>query len=300
VVIKVGVVLLIAAGGAMFVVPANWHPFVPPNEGAFGSYGWSGVFRGAAVVFFAYIGFDAVSTSAQEARDPQRDMPRAILGTLAICTILYVLVSAVMVGLVPYKALLNQPAPMVVAIDAGAARATGAGWASIMHALRLLVVLGTLAGLSSVMLVMMLAQPRIFYAMANDGLLPGWARAIHPHFRTPHITTMVTGVVVSIAAGFTGIATLGSLVSIGTLMAFVIVSIAIVFMRRARPDLRRPFSVPFVPALPIASAAVSLLLMASLPWPTWERLIVWMAIGIVVYFTYGARHSRLGRAAMRD
>jgi APA family basic amino acid/polyamine antiporter len=293
VVIKVAVVLLIAAGGALFVLPANWHPFVPPNEGSFGSYGWSGIFRGAAVVFFAYIGFDAVSTSAQEARDPQRDMPRGILGTLVICTILYVLVSTVMVGLVPYKALLNQPAPMVIAIDAGAARATGTVWPAIMHALRLLVVLGTLAGLSSVMLVMMLAQPRIFYAMANDGLLPAWARAIHPRFRTPHITTIVTGVVVSLAAGFTGIATLGSLVSIGTLMAFVIVSIAIVFMRRTRPDLHRPFSVPFVPALPIASAVVSLLLMASLPWPTWERLIVWMAVGIVVYFTYGVRHSRL-------
>jgi len=295
VIVKVAVVLLIAGGGAFLIDPANWRPFIPPNEGTFGAYGWSGVFRGAAVVFFAYIGFDAVSTSAQEARNPQRDMPFGLLGSLGICTILYVVVCAVMVGLVPFKAMLNQPAPMVVAIDAGAARAAGTTWASVMHALRLLVVVGTLAGLSSVMLVMMLAQPRIFYAMANDGLLPAWARAIHPRFRTPHITTIVTGVVVSLAAGFTGIATLGSLVSIGTLMAFVIVSIAIVFMRRARPDLHRPFSVPFVPALPIASAVVSLLLMASLPWPTWERLIVWMAVGIVVYFTYGVRHSRLRR-----
>jgi APA family basic amino acid/polyamine antiporter len=293
VVIKVGVVLLIVAGGAMFVDPANWHPFVPPNEGTFGAYGWSGVFRGAAVVFFAYIGFDAVSTSAQEARDPQRDMPRGILGSLAICTLLYVLASGVMVGLVSYKALLNEPAPMVVAVNAGAARAAGTAWAGFMHTLKLLVAFGTLAGLSSVMLVMMLAQPRIFYAMANDGLLPGWARAIHPRFRTPHITTIVTGIVVSIAAGFTGIGTLGALVSIGTLMAFVIVSIAIVFLRRTRPDLERPFKVPFVPALPIASAIVSLILMASLPWATWERLIVWMAIGIVLYFMYGARHSRL-------
>jgi APA family basic amino acid/polyamine antiporter len=293
VVIKVGVVLLIVAGGAMFVDANNWHPFVPANTGAFGSYGWSGVFRGAAVVFFAYIGFDAVSTSAQEARDPQRDMPIGILGTLIVCTILYILVSGVMVGLVPYKALLNQPAPMVVAIDAGAARAAGSAWAAVMHALRLLVVLGTLAGLSSVMLVMMLAQPRIFYAMANDGLLPEWARAIHPRFRTPHVTTMVTGIVVSLAAGFTGIGTLGSLVSIGTLMAFVIVSIAVIFLRRTRPDLHRPFRVPFVPALPIASAIVSLMLMASLPWATWERLIVWMAIGIVLYFAYGSRHSRV-------
>ena len=296
VVIKVAVVLFIVGGGAMFIDSANWHPFIPTNEGTFGSYGWSGVFRGAAVVFFAYIGFDAVSTSAQEARNPQRDMPISILGTLAICTILYILVSAVMVGLVPYKALLNQPAPMVVAIDAGAVRAAGSAWAGVMHALRLLVVLGTLAGLSSVMLVMMLAQPRIFYAMANDGLLPEWARAIHPRFRTPHVTTIVTGIAVSLAAGFTGIGTLGSLVSIGTLMAFVIVSIAIVFLRRTRPDLERPFSVPFVPALPIGSAIVSLVLMASLPWPTWERLIIWMAIGMAMYFVYGVRHSRLRQA----
>jgi APA family basic amino acid/polyamine antiporter len=299
VVIKVAVVLLIVAGGAMFVDSANWHPFIPPNETAFGTYGWSGVFRGGALVFFAYIGFDAVSTSAQEARNPQRDMPISILGTLAICTVLYIMVSAVMVGLVPYKALLNQPAPMVVAIDAGAVRAAGTAWAGVMHVLRLFVVLGTLAGLSSVMLVMMLAQPRIFYAMANDGLLPEWARAIHPKFRTPHITTVVTGIVVSLAAGFTSIGTLGSLVSIGTLMAFVIVSIAIVFLRRTRPDLERPFAVPFVPVLPIASAIVSLILMASLPWATWERLIIWMAIGIVMYFVYGARHSRVQRELAR-
>jgi APA family basic amino acid/polyamine antiporter len=247
------------------------------------------------VVFFAYIGFDAVSTSAQEARNPQRDMPFGLLGSLAICTILYVVVCAVMVGLVPFKTMLNQPAPMVVAIDAGAARAAGTVWAGVMHGLRLLVVVGTLAGLSSVMLVMMLAQPRIFYAMANDGLLPEWARAIHPRFRTPHVTTIVTGIVVSIAAGFTSIGTLGNLVSIGTLLAFVIVSIGIIFLRRARPDLERPFTVPFVPALPAFSAVVSLALMASLPWSTWERLIIWMAVGIAVYFAYGSRHSRVRR-----
>jgi APA family basic amino acid/polyamine antiporter len=166
-------------------------------------------------------------------------------------------------------------------------------WAGMMHGLRLLVVFGTLAGLSSVMLVMMLAQPRIFYAMANDGLLPAWARAIHPRFRTPHVTTIVTGVVVSLAAGFTGIGTLGTLVSIGTLMAFVIVSIAIVFLRKTQPDLERPFRVPWVPVLPIVSAIVNLVLMASLPWATWERLIIWMVIGIVIYFAYGFTHSEV-------
>ena len=188
---------------------------------------------------------------------------------------------------------------MVVAIDAGAARAAGTAWAGVMHGLRLLVVVGTLAGLSSVMLVMMLAQPRIFYAMANDCLLPAWARAIHPRFRTPHVTTIVTGIAVSIAAGFTGIATLGNLVSIGTLLAFIIVSIGIIFLRRTRPDLERPFKVPFVPFLPASAAIVSLILMASLPWTTWERLIVWMVIGIAVYFAYGARHSHLTSKDLR-
>jgi len=297
-VIKVAVVLIVIASGALFIDRANWHPFIPANTGTFGEYGWSGILRGAGVIFFAYIGFDAVSTSAQEARNPQRDLPRGILGSLIICTVLYVLVSGVMVGIVPYKQMLNQPAPLVIAIEAAAGRAAGTPWAPMMNALTMLLTVGAIAALSSVMVVMMLAQPRIFYAMANDGLLPPWARAIHPRFRTPHITTIVTGIVVSIAAGFTGIATLGALVSIGTLMAFVIVSIAIVFLRKTRPELERPFKVPFVPALPIASAVVSLVLMASLPWATWERLIIWMVIGIAVYFFYGVRHSRL-RGAVR-
>ena len=192
--------------GALFIEPANWHPFIPANTGTFGEYGWSGILRGAGVIFFAYIGFDAVSTSAQEARNPQRDMPRGILGSLAICTVLYVLVSGVMVGLVPYKAMLNA---------AGAARGRdrGRGRPRRRHAvgapmacLQVLVTLGALAGLSSVMVVMMLAQPRIFLAMSKDGLLPAWAGRIHPRFQTPHISTIVTGVVVAIAAGLTPIA----------------------------------------------------------------------------------------------
>ena len=293
VVIKVAVVLIVIAAGAFFIDPANWHPFIPENTGTFGEYGWSGVLRGAGVIFFAYIGFDAVSTSAQEAKNPQRDMPRGILGSLAVCTILYVLVSAVMVGLVPYKAMLNEAAPLVVAIQAAAGRAAGTGWETPMAIVQILVTVGALAGLSSVMVVMMLAQPRIFLSMSKDGLLPAWAGRLHPRYRTPHISTIVTGAVVAIAAGLTPIGTLGNLVSIGTLMAFVIVSLGIIVLRRTRPDLPRPFRMPLVPLLPILSAVVSFILMLSLPWSTWERLMIWMAIGVVVYFAYGHRHSRL-------
>ena len=293
VVIKVGVVLVVIGAGAIFIDPANWHPFIPPNTGTFGEYGWSGILRGAGVIFFAYIGFDAVSTSAQEARNPQRDMPRGILGSLAICTILFVLVSGVMVGVVPYKEMLNEPAPLVVAIEAAAARAAGTAWAPLMNSLSILLTVGALAALSSVMVVMMLAQPRIFLAMAKDGLLPKWAGMVHPRYKTPHISTIVTGVVVAIAAGLTPIAALGALVSIGTLMAFVIVSIGVIVLRRTRPDLPRPFRMPMVPLLPALSALVALVLMLGLPWTTWERLILWMAIGVVVYFAYGYRRSRL-------
>jgi len=296
VVIKVAIVLVVIGAGALFIVPEYWHPFIPPNTGTFGEYGWSGILRGAGVIFFAYIGFDAVSTSAQEARDPQRDMPRGILGSLAICTVLFVLVSGVMVGVVPYKQMLNQPAPLVIAVEAAAGRAAGTSWAPLMNALTVLLTVGALAALTSVMVVMMLAQPRIFLAMANDGLLPRWAARIHPRFKTPHVSTIVTGVAVSIAAGLTPIATLGTLVSIGTLMAFVIVSIGVIVLRRTRPDLPRPFRMPLVPLLPALSALVAFVLMLGLPRATWERLIIWMAIGIVFYFTYGYRRSHLRTA----
>ena len=293
VVIKVGIVLVVIGAGALFIDTANWHPFIPENTGTFGEYGWSGILRGAGVIFFAFIGFDAVSTSAQEARDPQRDMPRGILGSLAICTILFVLVSGVMVGVVPYKQMLNQPAPLVIAMEAAAARAASTPWAPLMNSLSVLLTVGAIAALSSVMVVMMLAQPRIFLAMAKDGLLPRWAGTVHPKYKTPHVSTLVTGVVVAVAAGLTPIATLGQLVSIGTLMAFVIVSIGVIVLRRTRPDLPRPFRMPMVPLLPILSALVALFLMAGLPWATWERLIIWMVLGVGIYFVYGYRRSRL-------
>ena len=293
VVTKVAVLVVVIAAGALFIDTSFWHPFIPPNTGRFGEYGWSGVLRGAGVIFFAYIGFDAVSTSAQEARNPQRDMPRGILGSLAICTVLFVLVSGVMVGLVPYKSMLNQAAPLVLTIEAAADRSAGTPWQNTMAVVKVLVTVGGLAALSSVMVVMMLAQPRIFLSMSKDGLLPEWAGRIHPRFHTPHVSTIVTGIVVALAAGFTPIGTLGSLVSIGTLMAFVIVSFGVIVLRHTRPDLQRPFRMPWVPVLPLVSAAVSFLLMLGLPRATWERLIIWMAIGIVLYFAYGRRHSRL-------
>ena len=297
VVVKVAVVLVVIGVGAMFIDRGNLHPLIPPNTGTFGEYGWSGVLRGAGVIFFAYIGFDAVSTSAQEARNPQRDMPRGILGSLAVCTVLYVLVSWVMVGIVPYRQMLNEPAPLVVAIQGAAGRAAGTPWEGPMAVVQVLVTVGALAGLSSVMVVMMLAQPRIFLSMSKDGLLPAWAGRVHPRYHTPHVSTTVTGVAVALAAGLTPIGTLGTLVSIGTLMAFVIVSLGIIVLRHTRPDLPRPFRMPWVPVLPILSALVSLVLMLGLPRATWERLFVWMAIGVAIYFGYGYRRSRLRGAS---
>jgi basic amino acid/polyamine antiporter, APA family len=290
VIIKVAVVLIVILGGAAYVNAANWQPFIPENTGTFGEYGWSGVLRGAGVIFFAYIGFDAVSVAAQEAKNPQKDMPIGILGSLVVCTILYVLVSGVTVGLVPYKQMLGSAAPLVVAIQAAEQASGGSG---VLRLLVMLVELGAIAGLSSVMVVMMMAQPRIFYSMAHDGLLPPFAKQIHPRFRTPHITSIITGVVVSLAAGFTPIGALGELVSIGTLLAFVIVSIGIIFLRRQRPELERPFRTPWVPFIPALSALVSFGLMAGLPRPTWERLIIWMIIGVVIYFSYGYKHSEV-------
>jgi len=296
VVIKVGVVLLIIGLGGMFVDSRNWQPFIPPNTGAFGEFGWSGILRGAGVIFFAYIGFDAVSTAAQEARDPQRDMPRGIIGSLVICTVLYVLVSGVMVGLVPYQQL-GVPAPMAVAVDAARVKAMSTSWQPILDLMPFIVKLGAIMGLSSTIIVQMMAQPRIFYAMSRDGLLPAWASRIHTKYRTPHLTTLITGGIVMFASGFTSIGVLGELVSIGTLFAFVIVSIGVIVLRKTRPDLERPFKTPLVPALPIASALVSFLLMLALPWSTWQRLIVWMIVGLVIYFVYGRRHSKLRRPA---
>ena len=292
VVVKVAVVLMVIVAGLAFIDTANWHPFIPQNTGEFGKFGYSGILRASGVIFFAYIGFDAVSTAAQEARNPKKDMPIGILGSLVVCTILYVLVSMVIVGLVPYTSL-GVPAPMAVAIDAAKVQSAGTAWAGLFGIMPFLVKLGAIAGLSSVMVVMLLGQTRVFFSMANDGLLPGWANRVHPKFRTPHITTIMTGIVVSIAAGFTPINILGELVSIGTLLAFVIVSLGVMVLRVKRPDLKRPFKTPAVFVVAPLAALVSLGLMAGLPADTWLRLIIWMVLGIIVYFLYGYNHSKL-------
>ena len=254
---------------------------MPPNEGGFGKYGWSGVIRAAGVIFFAYIGFDAVSTAAQEAKNPKKDMPIGILGSLVVCTILYILVAGVLTGLVKYSTL-NVPDPIAVGIDQ-----TGIRWGS------LLVKLGAICGLTSTMVVMLLGQSRVFFSMSRDGLLPQWASAIHTKFRTPYVSSIFVGIFVAIFASVIPIAILGELVSIGTLLAFVIVCAGVWVIRRTDPQLPRPFKTPWVPFVPIMGMAISLLMMVGLPGDTWLRLIIWLILGMVLYFGYGRYHSRV-------
>ena len=279
VVIKAAVLVVFVAAGAAYVNRANLTPLVPPNTGTFGSFGWSGVLRGAGVMFFAYIGFDAVSTAAQEAKNPSRDMPIGILGSLAICTVLYIAVAIVLLGIVPYRRL-DVADPLAVGIDA-----TGLRWLSPF------VKMAALFGLFSTMLVQMLAQTRIFYSMSRDGLLPPLFGVVHPRFRTPHLSTVLVGAVVALVAGFTPITVLGQLVSIGTLLAFVLVSIGVIVLRRTSPETPRPFRTPGVPFVPIAGASICLAQMIGLPIATWERLVIWLVIGLTVYAVYGRTHA---------
>jgi basic amino acid/polyamine antiporter, APA family len=282
--VKVAVVLLFLFGAAHAVMTVNWHPFIPPALGH-GHFGWGGVMTGAGIVFFAYIGFDAVSTAAQEAKNPQRDMPIAIIGSLLVCTLLYILVSAVATGVVPY-AQLDVPDPIAVAADWA-----GMGW------MGRLIKLGAIAGLSSVILVMLLGQSRVFYSMARDGLLPPFVSRVHPRFRTPWITSIVTGIGVAIFSAVFTVREAGSLCSIGTLLAFVIVSVGVLVLRVREPSLPRKFKTPWVWFVAPAGAFSALTLMAALPWPTWRRLIVWFIIGMIVYFSYGVRRSNLARSS---
>jgi APA family basic amino acid/polyamine antiporter len=279
--VKVAVVLLFIVFAAHAINPANWHPFMPPNTGVRGEFGWTGVMTGAGVVFFAYIGFDAVSTAAQEARNPQKDMPIGIIGSLLICTVLYIIVSGIATGVMSYKDL-NVPDPIAVAADRA-----GLGWMST------LIKLGAIAGLSSVILVMLLGQSRVFYSMSKDGLLPPFVARIHPKFQTPWITSIVTGVAVAFVSALLTVREAGSLVSIGTLLAFVIVSIGVLVLRVREPNLARVFKTPAVFVVAPLGAVSALYLMASLPWRTWERLIIWFVLGMFIYFGYGVRKSKL-------
>ena len=282
VILKLAIVMLIIFVGLGHITPANWHPFVPKNSGQWGTFGPSGVLRGAGMVFFAYIGFDAVSTAAQEAKNPQRDLPIGILASLAICTLLYVAVSAILTGMVPYTEL-NVAAPVAYAIE----KVGAPGW------IQILINVGAVLGLGSVILVMLLGQSRVFYSMSRDGLLGKWAAAVHPKYRTPYLSTIFTGIAVGLATGVLPLQLLGQLVNIGTLLAFVLVCYGVLVLRKSRPDLERPFRTPWVPFVPIMGILSCLGLMATLPGDTWIRLIVWLIIGFVIYFGYGRKHSVL-------
>ncbi len=286
VIVKLGIVaIFLFLGGAFLfhhpeLAKLNWHPFIPPAEGP-GKYGIGGITAGAASVFFAYIGFDAVSTAAQEARNPQRDMPIGILGSLVVCTLLYIMVSVTLTGLVSYRNL-NVSDPVAVGIDV-----TGVTWGS------LLVKIGAVFGLGTVMLVMLLGQSRVFYSMSKDGLLWPWASKVHPKFRTPWISNIVVGTIVAFLPALLPIDKLAALVNMGTLLAFTIVCAGVWILRRRHPDLHRPFRTPLVPLVPILGMASAFYLMLNLPLLTWEVLVIWLVIGLGIYFGYSVKHSKV-------
>ncbi|WP_440064281.1 amino acid permease [Streptosporangium sp. OZ121] len=297
--IKLAVILLVIVAGLFFVRAANYSPFIPPSkptpavEGLsapliqvlFGitpvAFGVLGIFSAAAIVFFAYIGFDVVATAAEETRNPQRDLPIGILASLGICTVLYVAVSLVVVGMQPYGQL-SEAAPL-----ADAFKAVGQTWAAS------LISIGALAGLTTVVMILMMGMSRVMFAMCRDNLLPGGLAKVHPKYRTPYLITIMMGLVVAALAGLVPLSTIAELVNIGTLFAFVVVSIAVIILRRTRPDLPRSFRTPLVPLVPILSVLACLYLMLNLPVETWLRFVAWMLLGVLIYFGYGYRHSRL-------
>jgi APA family basic amino acid/polyamine antiporter len=279
--LKISVILVFIGAGVFFIKPSLWQPFIPANQGQFGFFGLSGILRGAGVMFFAYLGFDAVSTVAQEARNPKKDMPRGILGSLAICTVIYIAFSLVLTGVVSYKEL-NVAAPVAVAIDA-----------MRLFWLSPLIKVAAVVGLISVMIVQLMGQPRIFFSMATDGLLPRAASRVHPKYRTPYVTTIATGSAVAIAAALLPIGIVGELVSIGTLLAFIIVCSGVLILRYTHPEIPRPFKTPGVPFIPILGILSCFYLMIGLPKDTWVRLLGWMGLGLIIYFFYGIRKSKL-------
>jgi APA family basic amino acid/polyamine antiporter len=278
----VSIVLAVIAFGFKYVNTANWVPYIPENTGVYGQFGWSGILQAAGIIFFAYIGFDGVSTCAQEAKDPQRGMPIGILGSLAICTLLYVMMSSVMTGLVPFRQL-NDAAPVAVALESHPQLAWLSGW----------VIWGALFGLTSVILTMIIPQARIWLTMSHDGLMPKFLGKIHPKFRTPHVSTLLTGMFAATLGGLFPIGILGELVSIGTLVAFIVVCIGVLVLRYTRPDLPRPFRVRGIWFVSIMGVGFCSAMAYGLPTATWLRLLLWSLLGFAVYFLYGYKNSRL-------
>jgi APA family basic amino acid/polyamine antiporter len=279
VVLKLAVLAMFVGVGAFYLEPANWTPFAPN--------GWRGIHQGAAIVFFAYIGFDAVSTAAEETRDPQKSMPRGILGSLVVCTVIYAVVGLVATGLVPYTQLKGSD-PLARAFEAA-----GLAWGQAI------VSLGAIISMTAVLLVFQLGQPRIFFSMSRDGLLPPWFRSVHPKYRTPHVTTILTGVLVALGATFLDDDETYDLTNIGTLFAFMVVCLGVLALRIKDPDRPRPFRVPYVWLVAPAGALACLYVMLGLPATAWYRFGVWMLAGVVIYFAYGFRHSKLARREAR-
>jgi basic amino acid/polyamine antiporter, APA family len=286
---KVAVLVALIVVGVRYIRPENWQPFVPANTGQFGHFGWSGVARGAGTLFFAYIGFDGVSTLAEEAKNPQRTLPWSLFASLFICTVLYLGVSLVITGLTDYRSL-GVPDPLYYALSASH---MPLGW------LKGVVAVVAILGLISVVLVSIIGQVRIFYAMARDGLLPPALGRIDARHHTPYVGTLVTGIVAAVTAGFVPLGLLGELISIGTLLAFAMVCAGILILRRIAPGARRPFRTPWVPLVPLLGVASCVTLMLSLPSDTWIRLVVWIGAGLAVYAFYGRRHSKLRRGTIR-
>ncbi|MCJ2082745.1 amino acid permease [Methylobacterium sp. J-090] len=284
VMIKLAVVAVVVGVGLFYIKAQNYVPFIPENTGTFGEYGWSGIMRGAGVVFFAYVGFDAVSTAAQEAKNPQRNMMIGILGSLAICTVIYIAFAGVLTGLVHYDQMKGDAAPVNTAIAQ-----TPFPW------LRSLVTLGVIAGFSTVILVLLLGQSRVFYSMSQDRLLPGFFSKIHPTWKTPYRSNLFFMVFTGALGGFLPISQLGHMTSIGTLLAFMLVCAGVIILRRTQPDARRDYRTPLVPLVPILGIVSCFAMMVSLDGETWLRLLVWLALGFVIYFSWSRRHSRIGR-----
>lgn len=285
---KLGVVFLFILVGITYINQQNLIPFIPENTGEFGRFGLSGIWRGAGAIFFAYIGFDGITSVAQEAKNPQRDMPIAIIASLLVSTLLYISVALVLVGIVPYQ-LLNVSDPIAVGVDS---LGEGLGW------LQFAIKIGAIAGLSSVILVNMMAGSRIFYAIAIDGLLPPQFAEIHPEFKTPHLATILSGIIAMILAGLLPINVLGELASFGALLVFLIISVSVLVLRHTQPDLLRPFKTPFVPFIPIIGALTSGLQLLIFPVNTWLQLFAWLLIGLVIYFGYGQKNSVVNQGEM--